>query len=325
MKLTLKTVLVAVCVFLSSSIISAQSKKLVETNNAALRYWIAFADLRDMPADKPTQELLEKTAAGEAPWDEAKLASVVEKNEEAILGMQRATRLPECDWGLEYSRGPRASLAPAVRARIMARLNTLYGMRLAAKGETQRAVETWLAGIRFSQDMAKGGSLIFVLIAKMGLVSNLNALQKAAESGKLSAAQKQQAAAAIRALPETGFDWGNALTYEASSIEISVSEMQRNPSQYFQEMMGRPSPAGLTAPSVSETAQYEKFIASAESAFRKQPAQTAGSLKSLQEYLNTMHPFFREATPSFERINGARVELQSAREAALHALEAPQK
>jgi len=50
--------------------------------------------------------------------------------------------------------------------------------------------------------MAKGGSLIFALIAKMGMISNLNALQKAVESGKLSVAQKQQAAATIRALPE---------------------------------------------------------------------------------------------------------------------------
>jgi hypothetical protein len=39
-----------------------------------------------------------------------------------------------------------------------------------------------------------------------------------------------------------------------------------------------------------------------------------------------MHPFFREATPSFERINNARIELQSKREAALRALSAdPQK
>jgi hypothetical protein len=324
MRLTPKMILVGVCACLCVAASSAQSRKPIETRNAALRYWIAFADLQDLPADKATQELLEKTAAGESPWDESKLAPIVEKNEDAILGMQRASQLPECDWGLEYSRGPRASIAPVVKARIMARLNTLYGMRLAAKGEAQQAVNTWLAGIRFSQHMAKGGSLIFALIAKMGLISNMNALQKAADSGKLSAAQRSQAAAAIRTLPETGFDWGNALAYEEFTLEISAEEMRKNPSQYFQELMGKPAPDGFTAPGALEVAQYEKFTASAQAAFRKPPAQTSDSLESLQNDLERMHPFFRETTPSFARINAARIELQSAREAALKALGANQ-
>src|SRR5262249_14532457 len=140
MKLSLKIALAAICVCLSGARCPAQPKKPVETQNAALRYWIAFADLEDLPADKTTQELLEKTPAREVPWDEAHLSAILKKNEGAILGTQRATKLPDCDWGLEYSRGPRASIAPVVKARVMARLNTLYGMQLAAKGETRRAV-----------------------------------------------------------------------------------------------------------------------------------------------------------------------------------------
>lgn len=322
MKLTLKIVLIAVCVCLFVTATPAQSKRPVETRNAALRYWIAFADLQDAPADKETQELLEKTAAGQAAWDEAKLSEIIEKNETAILGMQRATKLPECDWGLEYSRGPRASIAPVVKARIMARLNTLYGMRLATKGETQKAVDTWVAGIRFSQDMAKGGSLIFALIAKMGMISNLNALQKAAESGKLSASQRSQAAAAIRALPEAGFDWGNALSYEDASLEVSIGEMQKDPAGYFRELMGRPAPEGFTAPNAAELAKYEKLIASVQSLLRKSPPAAAGELNSLQESVRDLHPFFRETTPSFQKLNYSRIELSSARQEALRALNA---
>ena len=40
-----------------------------ETRNAALRNWMAFAEVKDPPSDKATQELLEKTAAGESSWD----------------------------------------------------------------------------------------------------------------------------------------------------------------------------------------------------------------------------------------------------------------
>ena len=89
----------------------AQSNISTETRNAALRYWLAFADIQDPPTDKATADLLEKAAAGEAAWDEPKLGPILDKNETAIWKMQRATKLPECDWGLEYDLGPRASIA----------------------------------------------------------------------------------------------------------------------------------------------------------------------------------------------------------------------
>ncbi len=320
MKLTWRIALAGICACLCGTASSGQSVNPKETRNAALRYWIAFADLQDLPVDKATQELLEKTASGETPWDESKLAPIIEKNEEAILGMQRATALPDCDWGLEYSRGSRTSIAPVVKARIMARLNALYGMRLAARGDTQQAVDSWLSGLRFSQDMAKGGSLIFSLLAKMAMISNLKALQKA--SGKLSAAQKAQAAAAVGALPETGFDWGNALVYEEASIEISIGEMKKDPSGYFLEMLGRPAPAGFTAPNSVEAAAYEKWMASGQAALRKTPAQAGRELNTLQDSLKNLHPYFRETTPSLVSINTARAELEAIRRAALRALTA---
>src|SRR5713101_1320509 len=118
----------------------AETKRPIETRNAALRYWMAFAELQDPPADNATADLLEKTAAGDAAWDEAKLGPILEKNEEAILAMQRASMLPEFDWGLEYERGPSAPIAYVPRARVLARLTTLYGVRLAANGKTEEAI-----------------------------------------------------------------------------------------------------------------------------------------------------------------------------------------
>jgi hypothetical protein len=153
-----KWVGLAACLLFGAVFASAQAKRPTETRNAALRYWMAFAELRDAPSDKATTELLEKTAAGEAPWDETKLGPILDRNKEAILMMQRATKLPDCDWGLEYERGPNAAIDYAPRARVLARLNTLYGIRMAAKGEAQNAIDSWLAGIRFSQHLAKGGS-----------------------------------------------------------------------------------------------------------------------------------------------------------------------
>lgn len=114
----------------------AQSKTPPETRNAALRYWLAFAEIKDPPAKPELQEDLEKTLAGKLPWDEVKLGPLLDENAEALDIFRRATHLLECDWGLDYGQGVQASIVYVPRARVMARLNTLQGIREAAKGNT---------------------------------------------------------------------------------------------------------------------------------------------------------------------------------------------
>src|SRR5450755_2265811 len=87
-----------------------------QTRNATLRYWQAFSEMHDPPADKTAADVLEKMSAGEAAWDN-KFASVIDENEFAIEIMNRATKLPDCDWGLEYDLGPRAPIAYLPKAR----------------------------------------------------------------------------------------------------------------------------------------------------------------------------------------------------------------
>jgi hypothetical protein len=295
-----------------------------ESRNAALRYWLAFAELQDPPADQGTQEVLEKTAAGLLTWDESRLGPILDSNEVAILAMHRATKLPECDWGLEYNRGPRASIAYAPRARVLARLNTLYGMRLAAKGDSQQAVEAWLDGLQFSEHMAKGGTLIFSFIAKMSLVSNLTTLQRAASQGQLSAEQGMQAAAAVKAMPESGFDWGSALAYEEQTIEIALNELKtaRDPANYFGKVMGHIAPPDFTPPTSSELASFRSLMGKAESALREPPEQASAKLTALQEQEKSLHVFFREMAPGFTNINKSRLEIAVSRRTLLSLLPA---
>jgi hypothetical protein len=319
-----KLILIAVSLFMNATrgVAQTQTKRPIETRNAALRYWMAFAELQDPPADKATADLLEKTAAGRAAWDEAKLGPILDKNEDAILAMQRATKLPECDWGLEYERGPSASIAYAPRARVLARLNTLYGMRLAANGKTQEATDTWLAGIRFSQHLARGGGLIFSLIGKMVLLSNLNALAQAAQTDGWSNLERKQLEEVIRALPDTGFDWSDALWYEQSSVNVYAKQIAAaaNPRKYYEEMMGHSAPAIFDAPNASDDAAYQKLMGAAEATLRLPPEQAQDRLRALQESVKTLHPFYRETTPSLPRINDARAEVQAAREKLLQTI-----
>jgi len=303
-----KLVWMAGMLFLAATSVAAQPQRATPTRNAALRYWQAFAELQDPPADKATADLLEKTAAGDAPWDEAKLGPILDKNEDAILAMQRATRLPECDWGLEYERGPGASIAYVPRAQVLARLNTLYGMRMAARGKAQEAIDTWLAGISFAQHLTRGGGLIFSLIAKMTLLSNFQALTQAARAGGWNDAQRAEVRKAVSALPETGFDWSEALWYEQDPLDIFSKQMRqaKNPRAYYEEMTGRPAPGIFEVPSAAEVASFHGLMSEAMGALRLPPAQAEDRLRALQEAVKTLHPFYRETTPSFTRINEAR-------------------
>jgi hypothetical protein len=324
MQIKTKLILIATSLFMSATVgvAQAQTKGPIQTRNAALRYWMAFAELQDPPADKATADLLEKTAAGQTAWDEAKLGPILNKNEDAILTMQRATKLPECDWGLEYERGPSASIAYVPRARVLARLNTLYGMRLAANGKTQESIDTWLAGIRFSQHLARGGGLIFSLIAKMALISNFNALAQAAQRGGWSNLERKQVQEVLRALPDTGFDWSEALWHEQSGLNIGAKQIAAasNPRKYYEEVVGHPAPAVFDAPNASDDAAFQKLMEAAEATLRLPPEQAQDRLRALQESVKTLHPFYRETTPSLSRINDARAEVQAAREKLLQTI-----
>jgi len=308
--------------FLTGATTNAQSTFPAETRNAALRYWMAFAEMQDPPTDKATADLLEKTAAGEMAWDEWKLGPILDANGEAVRAMQRATKLPECDWGLEYSLGPRAPISYVARARVLARLNTLYGMRLAAKGDSQGAADTWLAGIGFSQHLAKGGSLIFSLIAKTVLLSNFQALTQAARNGVLHEAQRAQVQSIANALPETGFDWAEALHFEESPLEIGVQQLAAasNPAEYYKALMGRAAPPNFTIPSAKDIDAFHKLMNSAEELLRLPPQKAEDKLKLLQESVKSLHPYFQETTPSFLKINDARMQVLSARQELLQAL-----
>src|SRR5215472_260156 len=167
----------------------AQAKYPPETRNAVLRYWAAIAAMKELPDDAATQKVFYEILSGHASWNEKALGSILDANTEAIGKMQRATKLPECDWGFEYDRWHRLPEPQAVlftRARHLTELNVLYGIREMAKGKSQEAVDAWLAGIRFSQDLARGGTAIFVLVANRMLLTDLHALDGAIRKGQLN-------------------------------------------------------------------------------------------------------------------------------------------
>jgi len=300
----------------------AEVKYPAETRNAALRYWMAFAEMQDAWADKTTQELLQKTAAGEAAWDETKLGPILDANIDAIHMMQRATKLPECDWGLEYGRGWKASIAYAPRARALARLNTLEGMRQLAKGDSVAATNAWLAGIRFSRDLTRGGGLIFALMAKSALMSNLRLLTEAGRKGQLDEAQKKQIFAAVKALPEDGLDWREAWGIETFTTEEVLQELRtaKDPDAAYEAIMGKPVPKQGLPPSAQEIQLYREYMLAAQAALRESPVKAKSLLDGLEAKKSSLDEVERNLIPSLQNTNAARIEVLTTRAELLQAL-----
>lgn len=301
-----------------------QAKTPRETRNAALRYWMAFAEMQDPPADKATQELLEKTAAGAASWDESKLGAILDANSEAIRIMQRATKLPECDWGLEYNEAPQGSVAYGPRARALARLNTLEGMREMANGNSEKAVDTWLAGIRFSEHLANGGPLIFVLIAKSMLLPNLHALSFEAKQAHLSDLQKKRISLSLKQMPEDAFDWTTAWALEKSGGERFLKELvgARDPAALYQSLTGAPMPQGAKVPNSQDIHAYQEYTNAAQDALNLSPDAANLKLLTLEPQRRALPVIVQNTIPYPLKMNESRAEVSAARKELLDILSA---
>lgn len=182
-------------------------------DNAALRYWSAFAEMQDSAITDQQGKEMTATLGG-APYDDSEFKDLIEKNQPALEIMARGAALPNCDWGLDYGMGPDTPIDYVLKAVRLGRLNVLYGYHLLTVGDKDRAVSTLAAGVRFSREVANGGTLMASLIASRLLIEHLKAMDFALDSGGLSAAQRSVLQKAVAQLGPDGLDWRSNMKRE---------------------------------------------------------------------------------------------------------------
>src|ERR1051326_4961503 len=114
--------------------------------------------------DEQTKEL-NLILDGTAPYDDLNYKNLVEKNRPAFETMIRGTALPNCDWGMDYALGSGTPVDFVRKGLTLGRLNVLYVLHLLQNGDKDGAVRALVAGLRFSHDIANGGTLFASVIA----------------------------------------------------------------------------------------------------------------------------------------------------------------
>ena len=208
--------IVLAIVLLSGPAFAQRNASLGE--NAALRYWSAFSQIQDSAITEGQAKELNAILDGTAPYDDLKYRDLLEKNTLALQIMARATSLRNCDWGLDYGLGDDMPVDYARKALVLGRLNVLYTFHLFKSGNKNGGVQALVAGIRFSRDVANGGSLFAAVIAKDLLVNHLRAIDGVLHLEQLSAAQRSILLQSVSGLGSHALDWQSAIKQEMTVL-----------------------------------------------------------------------------------------------------------
>lgn len=216
-----------VVVVLVSSLLPAQAvsrSAASRSENAALRYWSAFSQVQDYGITTAQAKELNAILDGTAPYDDSRYSPLIKKNTLALEIMARGTSLQYCDWGLDYTLGDQTPVEYARNALALGRLNVLYAFHLFKAGDSDGGVRALAAGLRFSHDVANGGSLFATLIAKDLLMSHLGAVAYAVNMGRLSPSNKMRLQQSVALLGTHGVDWQSAMKVEMGLLNKPPSQ-----------------------------------------------------------------------------------------------------
>jgi hypothetical protein len=216
-----KTLLLAIAFPCALPLSAQQQPETKLSDNAALRYWSAFAQMRDASLTEDQAKELQRILQGTAPYDDLKYRDLAARNRLAVETLQRGSAINNCDWGIEYQLASNAPIEYVPKALALGRINILFSMHQLQTGDRIGGIRTLSAGIRFSHDLATGGPLMAALAGKTLLVAHLRMVAFAAVEKALSPAENAMVLAALGRIGTEGVDWQAAIRREFELISMS--------------------------------------------------------------------------------------------------------
>ncbi|MBM3786340.1 MAG: hypothetical protein FJW30_18425 [Acidobacteria bacterium] len=256
-------------------------------DNAALRYWSAFAQMRDSSVSPEQAKELQAILEGTAPYDDLKHRELVERNRLAVETLRRGTELSNCDWGLEYELASGAPIEHVRKALALGRLNVLYAMHQLQIGDRPGGIRTLAAGLRFSADVASGGPVMAAVAGKTLLLSHFRLVAFAAVEQALSSPEKASISSALGRIGAEGIDWQAAIRREFEVLERSGVSGLAAVREHYRRTLQNPA----------QLADLEKAIASTPKAVAARitsPRRILDQKRELDEQLRAARLRLRE-------------------------------
>lgn len=132
------------------------------SNNAALQYWQAFAMLPALDAQQ--EQLLDNRAT--AALDGAAIKLLTDSRA-SLMFLTRASKLRECDWGLDYHDGASMYLPHLNKARTLARIAALETRRAFEAGEYDRARDIAFGMLAMARQVGGDRTMVSMLVSYM--------------------------------------------------------------------------------------------------------------------------------------------------------------
>src|SRR5947209_4020895 len=126
--------------------------------NAALKYWLAFAN---MNFDKEQEKILEEW--NKVPLD-VKADKLLDNARPMLLQLHRGAQIERCDWGLDYEDGVGMLLPHLAKARNLTRVAALDIRRELARQNGPGAVQTGLDALTMARHTNSDFTLISILV-----------------------------------------------------------------------------------------------------------------------------------------------------------------
>jgi hypothetical protein len=193
---------------------SAELRALVTNENAALRYWRAWASW----TPESTRAIAD-AAAENLSADDAAVLDVLNAQSETIGQLIDASRFERCDWGVDYDDGVNALLPHLALMRRSVQLLALAGDAAIAQGDADLAAESYAAAFRMSEHAAQDRFIISPLVSIAMFALTREHVERALESGAFSGAQRAALADALSRFDDTDpFGSRAALLFEGRMI-----------------------------------------------------------------------------------------------------------
>ena len=147
----------------------------------------------------------------------AKFKQLVEKNHTALETLFRGASLSSCDWSLDYRRGENVPVDYTQKALALGRINVLYTFHMLIARDKDSAARALILGLRFSQNVAAGGSIFAALSAKILITEHIKAATQ--HFAQLSSSQQAALRSAVIQLGANGVDWQSAVKRDLESLQ----------------------------------------------------------------------------------------------------------